>query len=332
MRRSLLLLSLAAAAAAAVAVSVRLGAVALPAEAIWRGVLGRGDPTAVAIVGSLRLPRAVQAALVGGSLGLSGAAFQALLRNPLAEPYILGVSGGAAVGAVTAIAVGAAATSPWAIPTAAFAGALGAIALVLRLAHGVGRGLDVRVLLLAGVVAGAFFNACILLLLSFQEAEAFRAAVYWMMGSLAGSSWATVALLAGALLPAAAVLAALARPFDLLAVGEEPAAFLGVPVQRVRILAYLAASLLAAATVVVAGGIGFVGLFVPHTVRLLWGGDHRLLLPASFLLGATFLPLADTAARLVAAPAELPLGVVTAFVGVPFFLLILRRQAGAERL
>jgi iron complex transport system permease protein len=208
----------------------------------------------------------------------------------------------------------------------AFAGAALAIALVLRIATNVERRLDVRVLLLSGVVAGTFFNACILLALSFQETEAFRAAVFWMMGGLGGASWRSVWMLALALGGASIVLFGLARSFDLIAHGEETAGFLGVPVQRVRLLAYLTASLLTAGAVVAAGGIGFVGLFVPHTVRLVWGGGHRFLLPATLLVGAAFLPLADTVARVITAPAELPLGVITAFVGVPFFVLVLRRQ------
>jgi iron complex transport system permease protein len=155
--------------------------------------------------------------------------------------------------------------------------------------------------------------------------------MFWMMGGLAGASWGGVAFLAATSAVALAGLLALARPFDLLGLGEEPAEWLGARVDAVRRAAYLGASLLAAASVVVAGGIGFVGLVVPHVVRMTWGGDHRFLLPASFLAGAAFLPLADLAARTVAAPGELPLGVVTAFVGVPFFVGLLRRRAGTPR-
>jgi iron complex transport system permease protein len=240
---------------------------------------------------------------------------------------VLGVSSGAAVGAVAWIAAGGLALSRLGLPAAALAGALAAIALVLRIGSRVDRGLDVRVLLLAGVVAGSFFNACILLLLSFQQADAFRSAVFWMMGSLAGATWSAVAFLAIVVAAGGSMLISLARPFNALAVGEETAAFLGVPVEGVRRAAYLIASGLAASAVVVAGGIGFVGLVVPHAVRIVWGGEHRFLLPASFLVGAAFLPLADLIARLVVAPNELPLGVVTAFIGVPFFVGLLRRQA-----
>ncbi len=324
MSRRLALPSLAAAAAVSILLAVRYGAVGIDAAGFVRALGGGGDPAVVAIVRDLRLPRAILGALVGGALALSGATFQALLRNPLAEPYILGVSSGAAVGAVLAIAIGAGAT--WGLPAAALAGAVGAIVLVLRIATRAGGGLDVRVLLLAGVVAGTFFNATILLLLSFQEADAFRAAMFWMMGGLAGATWGGVVFLAIACAVSFAALLALARPFDLLGLGEESAEWLGARVDAVRRTAYLVASVLAASAVVVAGGIGFVGLVVPHAVRMAWGGDHRFLLPASFLAGAAFLPLADLAARTVAAPGEVPLGVVTAFVGVPFFIWLLRRR------
>lgn len=330
MRRAAILAALAGALLTALAVSLRFGAVGLGWEQLWEGLRGTGEPAHIVIARDLRLPRAVLAAVAGGALALAGATFQALLRNPLAEPYVLGVSGGAAVGAILAIGTGWAGAAFWGLPLAAFGGALVAIGAVLRIARGVGGALDIRVLLLAGVVAGSFFNALILLLLSFQEAEAFRAALFWMMGSVAGATWRAVMLLAVALALALLLLLGLARSFNLLAAGEEAASFLGVRIDRVRLVAYLIASLLTAGVVVAAGGIGFVGLFVPHTARLLWGGDHRFLLPATVLLGAAVLPLADTVARVVVAPAELPLGVVTAFVGAPFFVGVLRRQAAGR--
>jgi iron complex transport system permease protein len=327
-RPALRLLLLAALAAGALLLSVSVGAVPLGVGEIVRGARGLGDPVTVSIVRELRLPRSLEAALVGAALATSGAAFQALLRNPLAEPYVLGVSGGAAVGAVAAIVTGLAAV-PLALPAAAFAGALVAIALVLRIAVSVGRALDTRVLLLAGVVAGAFFNAVILLALTFADTESFRSAVFWMMGSFATATWRGAGMLALYLAPALLVLLALARPLNLLSIGEETAAHLGVRVERVKYLAYAVASLLTAAAVAVSGVIGFVGLVVPHVVRLLWGADHRFLLPAAALLGAAFLVLADTLARTAAAPSELPVGVVTALVGVPFFVWLLRRRGEA---
>jgi iron complex transport system permease protein len=303
-----------------------VGAVSLSVGDILRALRSEGDPTAVSIVQQLRLPRSVLAALVGGALAASGATFQALLRNPLAEPYILGVSGGAAVGAVGAIVLGLASSLPWAVPAAALGGALLAMFLVLRIAASVGKPLDTRVLLLAGVVTASFFNAVILLVLTLTDAESFRSAIFWMMGSFAGANWRTVGVFALYFLPALAVLGALARSLNLMTIGEETASYLGVNVERTKLIAYSVGSMLAAASVAVAGVIGFVGLVIPHVIRLAWGGDHRLLIPASTILGASFLCAADAIARVAAAPTELPVGVVTAFIGVPFFVWLLRRR------
>ncbi|HEX8318243.1 iron ABC transporter permease [Longimicrobium sp.] len=325
MKPALRLALLAALCAGALLLSVRLGAVRLGVREVLDALRGAGDPTTVAIVQRLRVPRSLLAALVGGALAASGAVFQALLRNPLAEPYVLGVSGGAAVGAVAAIVFGAGASSAG-VGLAAFAGAAIAIVVVLRMAASVGPTLDTRILLLSGVVAGAFFNACILLVLTFADTESFRSALFWMMGSFSGATWREIGLLAVLAGPALAVLFVLARPLNLLAVGEETAQYLGVRTERVKLAAYGTASLLTASAVAVSGVIGFVGLVIPHIVRMTWGADHRFLIPASVLLGATFLVLADSLARTVAAPTELPIGVVTAFVGVPFFLWILRRR------
>lgn len=312
--------------ALALVASIALGAADLGVDDITAAFLGTADETTRAIVLRLRLPRAVLAALVGGGLALSGAIFQALLRNPLAEPYILGVSSGAAVGAVGAVALGWALRTPWAVPIAAFIGAIGATALVFRIATSVGRTLDTRVLLLAGVVVGAFFNALILLLLTFTDVETFRAAIFWMMGSLGNADWPATLILAAYLVPATVALLALARPLNLLAIGEETAEHLGTRVEFVKWTAFLIASLLVATGVAVSGVIGFIGLIVPHAVRLLWGSDHRMLLPASFLAGASFLLLADLVARTAAAPAELPVGVITALIGVPVFVVLLTRR------
>ncbi|HEX6940070.1 MAG TPA: iron ABC transporter permease [Longimicrobiales bacterium] len=321
------LLLLALVAGAALVASIAFGAAGIPLGGVLDALAGGADETTRAIVLRLRLPRAVLTALVGGGLALAGAVFQALLRNPLAEPYILGVSGGAAMGAVAAIALGWSAAAPWSLPVAAFAGAVLAIALVFRIAAGVGRALDVRVLLLAGVIIGAFFNAVVLLILTFSDVETFRSAVFWMMGSLSAASGSATAVLAAYLAPATFALLALARPLNLLATGEETALYLGVRVERVKWAGFLIAALLVAAGVAVAGAIGFIGLIVPHAIRLLWGSDHRLLLPASLLAGAAFLLVADTVARTVAAPAELPIGVVTALVGVPVFVALLTRRS-----
>jgi iron complex transport system permease protein len=325
-RLPLPLLLLAVLLGAAFLASLALGASRLPLETVVRALIGSGDETARAIVLQLRLPRAVLAVLVGGALALAGCVFQALLRNPLAEPYVLGVSGGAAVGAVGAMVLGWASMAPWSLPLAAFAGALAAIAVVLRIALAVGPSLNPRVLILAGVVVGAFFNAVILLLLTLADVESFRSAVFWMMGNLSGADWPSVGILVAYLVPVGLLLGAMARPLNLLAMGEETATYLGVRVERVKWAAYLATSLLVAAAVAMSGVIGFVGLIVPHALRLVWGSDHRLLLPASVLGGGAFLLATDTLARTVAAPMELPTGVVTALAGVPLFVLLLIRS------
>ncbi len=309
--------------------SIRLGSVDLSTGEVFAALLGEGDINVRRIVVDLRAPRALMGILVGGGLSLSGAVFQALLRNPLAEPYILGISGGAATGAVLALAMGLAASLSWALPAAAFAGALLAIVLVLRVATAADDRVDVRVLLLAGVVVGAFFAACISFVLSISDARTVRSAVLWMMGSLAGSDWRTVLMVTLYTLPAAIALLGLARPLNLFLIGEETAGYLGANVERVKRIAYVLASLLTAAGVAATGVIGFVGLIVPHSIRLLVGADYRVLLPLSFLAGAVFLTLADVVARTVMSPAEVPIGVITAFVGVPLFLLLLRRSIGA---
>ncbi|MCY3610887.1 MAG: iron ABC transporter permease [Gemmatimonadetes bacterium] len=311
---------------AALAFSVSFGASGIGPGDLWRALSGSGDPTTRSILFQLRLPRAALAALVGGALGLSGCTFQALLRNPLAEPYVLGVSGGAAVGAVAVVVTGIGVALPWMLPLGAFLGAMAAMALVLEVARRAAPGrMDTRVLILSGVIIGAFFNAVILLLLSMADVESFRSAIFWMMGNLSGADWGSTGLLALLLVPGAVAVLSLARAFNLLSRGEEVAFYLGASVQRVKLTAYLAASLMVAAAVAAGGVIGFVGLIVPHAVRLAWGNDHRLLLPASFLAGTAFLLLADTIARLVVAPAELPTGVVTAVAGVPFFVALLLR-------
>lgn len=321
---------LALAALGSMALSASFGASGLGPGDLARALAADADPGARAILLQLRLPRTVLAALVGGALGLSGCTFQALLRNPLAEPYVLGISGGAAVGAVGVVVTGLGTHLPWTLPAGAFVGALMAIALVLQIARLASPGrMDTRVLILAGVIAGAFFNAVILLLLSVADVESFRSAMFWMMGNLTGADWRSNGLLALLLVPASLLVFALARSFNLLSRGEEVAFHLGAVVPRVKLTAFLVASLMAAAAVAAAGVIGFVGLIVPHAVRLAWGNDHQLLLPGSFLAGAAFLLVADTAARVVVAPAELPTGVVTAIAGVPFFLaLLVRRGAG----
>ena len=306
--------------------ALRFGAVHLSGSEFLSALLGSGSYSNRFIVVELRAPRALMATLVGGGLAIAGASFQALLRNALAEPYILGISGGAAAGVVLVLAGGWMSATSFALPIAAFLGATLAVVLVFGVALSANRRMDVRMLLLAGVVVGAFFSAFIALILALAEAPTVRSAVLWMMGSLSGASWRTVGVVSAYTFPLALILFTLARPLNLMAIGEETATYLGEDVERVKKLAYGAASLVAAAGVAFVGVIGFVGLIIPHAVRLLVGPDHRLLLPLSFLAGAGFLVLADLLARSVIAPVEVPVGVVTAFVGVPFFLFLLRRS------
>jgi iron complex transport system permease protein len=306
-------LVLAGAALATLATALLVGPANLPLADLPRS----------SIVWQLRLPRAVLAFLVGGALGVAGASLQALVRNPLADPFLLGLSGGAGLGAVAAIALHV--SGPWALPLAAFLGAVGAMALVYRLGLVGGAELDPRILLLGGVAVGAFAAAVTTAIVALAEATQLRNAFLWLWGGFSGASWTTVLVFAVyAPLPLGA-LAATARPLDLLALGEEPAQYLGTDVRRVKRLVYLAASLLTAAAVAVSGVIGFVGLIVPHLCRLAWGGLHRTLFPTAFLAGGILLVAADTLARTVVAPRELPVGIVTALLGVPLFAFLLRR-------
>jgi iron complex transport system permease protein len=297
----------------ALGASVLLGPAAVPLTDVLRSD----------IVWNLRAPRALLAFLVGGSLGVAGASLQALVRNPLADPFLLGLSGGAGLGAVLAIALHL--PGPWALPLAAFVGALGALALVYRLGLIGGGALDPRILLLGGVAVGAFAAAITTAIVSLADAAELRNAFLWLWGGLSSASWDAVLLIVVYAPIPLLVLMGAARPLDLLALGEEPARYLGADVEQVKRRVYVAASLLTAAAVAVSGVIGFVGLVVPHLARLSWGHRHRALLPAAFLGGGALLAIADTLARTVVAPRELPVGVVTALIGVPVFALLLRR-------
>lgn len=304
-------------------VGIAVGAVPLDVRDVARALLGQGDETTISIVRALRLPRVALAALVGAGLGASGASLQGVLRNPLAEPYLLGVSGGAAVGAVIAVTSGLASVGM--VPLAAFAGALAAVLLVLVVAVAAGGRADPRILLMAGVVIGAFSNAVIFLLLAGAPAERTQGALWWMMGSVAGASWPAVAWLALYLACGIAFLLYWAGDVDALALGEDAAASLGVDVERASRRVYVVSSLVAAATVAAAGLVGFVGLIVPNLARGVAGRGHRATIGGSAIAGAALLVGADVVARTIRAPIELPLGAVTALVGVPFFLVRLGR-------
>lgn len=302
--------------------AVASGTISLSLRDVWEALLGRGPADARTVVRILRLPRVVLAALVGAGLGISGAALQGAMRNALAEPYLLGVSGGAAVGAVVAVSLGLGATL---LPLAAFAGAVLAVVVAFFVAHAAGSRGDPRILLMAGVVVGAFANALIMLVLGTAPLGIVRDALWWMMGSVAAATWSQAGWLAVYLLVGGGALLLWARHIDVLALGEDEAAALGLDPERTSRTIYAAASLVAAATVAAAGLVGFVGLVVPHIVRTTGITRHRPLLAGSALLGATLVVLADLAARTLRSPAELPLGAVTAVVGVPFFLIQLRR-------
>lgn len=321
------MLSLAAALALAVVAGVAFGAVTVPpAEvlaAIGRGLRGQSGGLSDVLIVQVRLPRVVLAALVGASLAGAGVLYQALFRNPLADPYILGVSSGAGLGAMIALTLTASiATVRFGlVPLGAFAGALLTMMLVVRLASLRGR-LEATSLLLAGVALSYTLASITSFVMVFAR-EQMAAIVYWMMGGLGAASWPFVAMVAPMFL--LGILAPLfsTRELNLMLLGDERAGHLGLSVERFKLLMLASASLLTAAAVAVAGLIGFVGLMTPHIVRLLLGSDHRRLLPASLLTGAVVLVLADVVARVVLRPVEIPVGIVTALLGGPFFLWLL---------
>ena len=274
-----------------------------------------------AIVWQLRLPRVILAGLVGATLAAAGAAYQGVFRNPLADPYLLGVAAGAGLGATVGI-VSASAASP-VVPAAAFAGAVVAAALAYALGGVAGGGRAGTTLILGGVAVAAFFTA-VQTFVQQRHADTVREVYSWILGRLSTVGWTEVALLAPYAVVSVVVLLLHRRLLDVLAVGEEEAATLGVNAARVRLLVVVAATLGTAGAVAVGGLIGFVGLVVPHAVRLLTGTSYRVILPLSVLGGAAFLMLADLGARSILSPAELPIGVITAFVGGPFFAIVLR--------
>ncbi len=285
---------------------------------------GPGSSVGQAVLWKIRIPRTLLAGLVGAALSLSGVTFQAVLRNPLADPYLLGVSGGAALGAVAALTIGI--NSAPLVSLAAFGGALTALAIVYLVARA--HTCSSHTLILSGVMVGSVAAALLLFLLWRAPTEATRQAIFWLAGNLSladpgwlgwGWGWVLVCFI---------LLWSQAVNLDLLTQGEETAADLGLAVGRTRLILFALAGALTACAVALAGLVGFVGLVVPHICRLLWGPAHRLLLPLAALFGACFLMVADAIARSLYAPAEMPVGVVTALLGAPFFLLLLRRRGG----
>lgn len=318
--RQILLGLLCLAAIGALFLSLGSGSLHLGPAEVWSGLNKTGTPNENIVVRQLRLPRALGAFAVGGLLALSGALIQVLLRNPLGDPYVMGVSGGAACGALLALSLGISGAS---LSAAAFTAALGSMLLVFTLSRDGGAWAPNR-LLLTGVVLASGWGALISFLLALSPPGALPGMLFWLMGDLSSlqAPEKTLVLLAiGAL-----IAQLLARPMNLLARGELQATSLGVSVPGLRIAIFTLASLLTASAVTQAGSIGFVGLVAPHAVRLLFGGDHRWVLPGAVLLGGTLLTLADTLARTLLAPQQLPVGVVTALIGVPAFLYLLRHQ------
>jgi iron complex transport system permease protein len=320
--------------AACVAAGASLGAGRVSLLALLLDPAGL-DPVDRTILLDVRLPRVLVAAVLGGALTVAGVAFQALLRNPLADPYVLGVSGGASLGGVAAVLAGlGGASAPLGgagVPALAFAGALGALLLIRSIAT-VGGRLTVYTVLLTGAIFNAFSAAVIYFVQSVASLEQLHAIVFYLMGRVPSYPPGRLGLLALAVVAVVLALFLTARQYNALSLGEEGALQVGVDVERLKRRTLLLGSLLTGIAVAVGGLIGFVGLVVPHVLRMLLGPDHRLLLPAAFLGGAAFLVVADLAARLLIAPNELPVGVVTALVGGPFFLALLRQRRASHAL
>ncbi|WP_081945700.1 FecCD family ABC transporter permease [Halomonas salina] len=317
-RHPLLWLALAALLSQGLALS--LGSVAIGPDELVQVLTGGGEALHRTLVLELRLPRALAAFGTGALLAMAGALMQILLRNPLADPYVLGLSGGASVAALAAMLAGLGAAL---VGGAAFAGALASTLIVFGLAHGGGSWTPTR-LLLTGVVMASGWGALISFLLAVSPVERLPGMLYWLMGDLAyaGSPWPVLVTAAAAL----AVVLPLGRTLNVLARGGLQAAALGVAVRPLEWALYLLASLVTAVAVTTAGSVGFVGLMVPHMLRLRLGNDQRRILPASLLAGGTLLTLADTLARTLIAPQQLPVGVITALIGVPTFLFLLQRS------
>ena len=322
---SVLLIILALFAVAAISVGSEHIGIEEIARVILAEITGRTtdvQPEHRSIIADIRLPRVWMAIIVGASLSVAGAGYQALLRNPLADPYILGVSTGAAVGAILATLFGESLVISR--PIAAFIGALVTIAIVYLMGRG-RRGASTDRLILAGVITNSFFSSIVIFLLTSLAGSRLPSAFSWLMGDMSGE-FRLIPMAFALMIAGMAVIFACARGLNLLMIGEEDALALGLDVGRIKLVVYVTASLITGAAVAISGVIGFVGLIIPHAVRLAGGSDNRLVVPASALAGAAFLLLADTAARTVVAPGELHVGVVTALVGAPAFVFLLVRR------
>ncbi|MBX3569713.1 MAG: iron ABC transporter permease [Rhizobiaceae bacterium] len=322
----------------AIALGVSSGASDASALAVLRDWLAPGDGVLSErdriIVHDIRMPRTVLGVLVGAALAVSGAVMQGLFRNPLADPTIVGVSAGASLGAVSMIVLGATLLAPasavlgiFALPVSAFCGGLAVTLILYRVATRQGQ-TSIATMLLAGIAIGAMAIAMTGLLIFIADDRQLRDLTFWSLGSLAGATWTKVFAAAWIILPALGAAPFLARGLNGLALGEAAAGHMGIPVQRLKHVAIVAVAAATGAAVAVSGGIAFVGILVPHLLRLLIGPDNRYLLPCAALLGASTLLCADAVARTVAVPAELPIGIITAAAGGPFFLWVLLRRRG----
>lgn len=323
---------------AVVILAAAFGSVKIPFSTIFSVLISRlplieiaptWSGTITTIILEIRLPRVILAGLVGAALATAGATYQGLFRNPLADPYLIGVAQGAALGAV----IGFLLPTSWhgmgsgIIPLLAFIGALVSTAIVYSLAR-VGRAMPVTTLILAGVALGALLGSIVSYLI-ISSGEKMYGIIFWMMGSFSLSQWSEVRIVLPYIAVGTIVILLYARMLNVMQLDEEQAKQLGVNVERLKLVLLAAATLITAAAVSFVGTIGFVGIIIPHAVRMLWGVDHRFLLPLSILTGAIFLILADLIARTIMAPTEIPIGVITAFFGAPFFLYLLRRRRGA---
>ena len=333
--RAGILLALGLSLVGVIILATSLGTVAIPFGQVTRMVARRllgwgaaagGSPQAEAIILQIRLPRVVTAAVVGSALAAAGTVFQGLLRNPMADPYIIGTSGGAALGATLALIL------PWQVmwlgftpvPILAFVGAMSAVLIVYRVAR-VGPRTPITTLLLTGFALSSLM-AAVMSFLMLSGTQTLQRVILWTMGGTTASGWAQLRVVTPLVVVGMVLAFLLAHDLNAFLLGEEQAAHLGVNVERRKLALLMVGSLLTAAAVSVSGLVGFVGLVVPHVARLLFGSDHRFLLPASALLGAVFLVLADLVARLLLSPAEIPVGIITALIGAPFFIYLLRRS------
>lgn len=339
-RNSIVLLLLALLAAAVGVISLGSGAISIPAprvvQALHDILSGRPDVTGdMMIVREIRLPRLFIGLMTGAALAVSGALMQGLFRNPLADPGIVGVSSGASLAAAFIIVLGDRLLIPWGgaapfyvLPVGAFVGAILAVLLLSALSTSDGR-TSVVTMLLAGVAFAALSGACLGLLSYISDDRQLRDITFWTMGSLSGASWAKAITIAPLILPVVALVPMLARGLNALSLGEAEAFHLGISVQRIKLTAIVCVAVAVGASVAACGLIGFVGIVVPHMLRLAFGPNHKLLLPASALAGGALLVGADSFARTVVAPAELPIGILTALIGAPFFIwLLLHRKGG----